>query len=611
MINGQDIELNRDNLQKAVSVPYPERDSVYVLFTAGSIDFSRSSVPQLNYSIIDMRLGNGLGAVTSRKNFVYDLGTVQMTPVRHANGRDFWLLAVEDREGAAQTDNNRFLAFLINPDGVQVNPVVSRISGVEFANSVFRLRASPDSRKVVAAGFLTDAVGSSVGSGILLDFDNATGRITKTTLVPGGGFGLDYDFSPDCRKVYAGGPLGPNGRIYQFQIDRPTGEAIAATRTEVPNSRQAFGMRLAPDGRIYVATNKERLDVITNPDAVGSAVNLQRDAYRFRDTGELPNNLASFTLGKRKDFRAENVCTGQEVRFTPQVNYRVLRWFWDFGDQASGAANESNEESPSHTFTGGGTYRVRMVTLNRCQEYDTVVKQVTVYDDPVQNLPDSTEVCFGKVPVTFTAQAHPLTKYRWNTGDSTLSVKATRTGWYRVTASNPCATRTDSVWLRVIPRARAVIPDDTVFCEGAPALIDAGFEGADYRWSTGETTRTISLSEKGKYWVEIRNRCSAATDTFNLVFVPEDLSATIPNVFTPDGDGINERFETYTINRNYSLTIVDRWGKVVYRTRNPLAYWNGRINGAEAQSGIYFYAITATDCRGNPVSYKGHVSVLK
>ncbi len=612
--DGETIEFIGGGFQRAVAVPYPGRDSLYVLFTMGWPDLNPASLPILNYSIIDMRLEGKLGAVTSRKFFLYKTGSMQMTALRHANGRDFWLLAVQTDEDFLNIEkNNRLLAFLISPVGVSVQPVVNRVPGIIFSNSQFRVRASPDSRKVIVGGFpaVLDP-GSDVGEGFLLDFDNATGQVTKTTRVPGGGFGLDYDFSPDSRKVYAG--LGNS--VYQFQIDRPTGQEIARTRTEVPNSRQpgfrqVSSMRLAPDKRIYVATSKVILDVIPNPDAIGTAVQYQRDAFRFQDTGNLPNNVASFTIGKQKDFQAQALCIGQPITFTPQVNYKVVQWFWNFGDPASGAANQTNEESPTHTFSGSGTYRVQMVTLDRCQEYDTVVKNITLYPDPLQNLPDSVEVCFSEVPVSFTAQNYPLTNYSWNTGDLVVSIKAAKTGWYKVTASNPCAVRSDSVFLRVIPQVQARIADDTVFCAGRPALMDAGFEGATYRWSTGETTRTISLSDSGQYWVEIRNRCSVAIDTFRLVFVPEDVSAIIPNVFTPNNDRVNDRFENYTINRNYQLTICNRWGKIVYQTRQSLAYWDGRINGLPAEPGVYFYAITATDCQGNPVTYKGHLNLLQ
>jgi len=600
MPNGQDLETG-GNLQRAVALPVPGRDSLYILFTSNG---------RLSYSLIDMRLDSGRGAVTTRKTFLYGTGTDQLTPARHANGKDFWLLATQTKPDPLSTDNNRFLAFLVDEKGVHAQPVVSFIPQVNFANSVFRVRASPDSRKVIVAGFFNNS--SSVGSGLLLSFDNATGWVTQTTLIPGASFGLDYDFSPDGKKVYA----ALDNAVYQYRIDQPNGEAIARTRTPVANSRKAWSMRLAPDGKIYVASfsMQGHLDVITNPDADGPDVNLVRSVYRFGDVGNLPNNLAGYTLGKQKDFHPDPLCQGREMTFTPRVNYRVLKYYWHFGDPASGTANESNEEAPVHTFSGNGQYQVRMVTLNRCQEYDTVLKTVTVYPDPLVDIPEKdVKRCFSEVPVTFTVQAHPFTRYRWNTGDTTVSIQARLTGWYRVEATNPCGTRRDSVYLEVTPQATAYLPDDTIVCEGNFARLDARNEGAAYRWSTGETSRTIEVDRPGTYWVEVRNECSATVDSSRLVFIREDVSAFIPNVFTPNGDGYNDSFQPLVLNTPaYSLTIVNRWGKQVFYSRNPFQYWKGRVDGGqEAAPGTYFWRVTATGCRGEPVTYKGYVSLLR
>ncbi|MBD0256049.1 MAG: gliding motility-associated C-terminal domain-containing protein [Cytophagales bacterium] len=599
MPNGQDMEIG-GNTQRAVALPVPGKDSLYILFTSNG---------GLSYSLIDMRLDSGRGAVTTRKVFLYPTGTDQMTAARHANGKDFWLLATEAKADPLATDNNRFLAFRVDERGVHPQPVVSLIPDVNFVRSQFRVRASPDSRKVIVTGFFKNA--GKAGAGLLLSFDNATGWVTHTTLVPEGGFGLDYDFSPDSKKVYA----ELDKAIYQYQIDRPTGEEIARTRTLVPNSRQAWSMRLAPDGRIYVSvTGGGILDVITNPNEIGPAVRLVRGAHSFSSVDNLPNNLAGYALGKQKDFRPDPLCEGREMTFTPQTNYRVVRYYWHFGDPASGPANESNEEVPSHTFSGSGRYNVRMVTLNRCQEYDTVLKTVTIYPDPVVDIPEKdVKKCFSEVPVTFSVRAHPFTRYRWNTGDTTSTIEARQTGWYRVEASNPCGTHRDSVYLDVTPEAVAYLPDDTIFCDGNFARLDARNEGAAYRWSTGETSRIIEVDKPGTYWVEIRNECSATVDSTRLVFIREDVSAFIPNVFTPNGDGYNDSFQPLVLNTPaYSLTIVNRWGRQVFYSRNPFQYWQGRVDGGEeAAPGMYFWRVTATGCRGEPVTFKGFVSLLR
>ena len=158
----------------------------------------------------------------------------------------------------------------------------------------------------------------------------------------------------------------------------------------------------------------------------------------------------------------------------------------------------------------------------------------------------------------------------------------------------------------------AYLPDDTIACEGNFAVLDAQNPGSRYRWNTGETTRTIQVDRPGKYWVEITGPCNSAVDTANLVFIREDLSAFIPNVFTPDGDNINDTFEHYVLKTPaYRLVIYDRWGREVFSSTDPFVQWDGRTNNQEVPPGVYYYFINGTDCRGQPITFKGTGSLLR
>ncbi len=581
-------------LQGVVALPYPGRDSLYLLVTL-NVNSDRPN-PGLWYSVVDMRLDGGRGAVTVKNQFLRNPNANQLTAVRHANGRDFWVLTVQGGTGD-------FLAFPVTSAGISNSPVVTILPLVGAVDS--KMRASPDNRKVAMNAISLGQANANV----LLWFDNTTGQVTRSYEFPRLSGGT-FDFSPDSRKVYWRVFEG----LFQYQLDAPD---INASRYLFPGTEKSTGdIRLAPDGRLYTGHNATSLDVITNPNAVGAALQYQSNTQPIgnRINGPLPNNLATFTIGKSTDFTAAPPCAADSVQFTPQLNYRVVEWQWDFGDPASEAANAAGVQSPSHQFSGPGRYNVRLVTLDGCGERDTVRRDVEVYPQPLADLPAAREEkCFSEVPVTFSIPAQPLTRYRWNTGDTTHTITAAQTGWYRVEAYNPCGRSADSVYLDVTPRATAYLPDDTVVCEGNFALLDAGNPGAEYFWSTGEATQRIQVDRPGQYWVEIRNRCSAVVDSARLVFVREDAGGFIPNVFTPNGDGINDRFELYVRNTPaYRLTVANRWGNTLFTSRNPFQYWDGRTDsGEEVPAGVYYWAVTATDCRGNPVRYRGTVSLLR
>jgi gliding motility-associated-like protein len=73
-----------------------------------------------------------------------------------------------------------------------------------------------------------------------------------------------------------------------------------------------------------------------------------------------------------------------------------------------------------------------------------------------------------------------------------------------------------------------------------------------------------------------------------------DLIDTImlPNVFTPNNDGINDSFSLGdVVSKAYDLTIYDRNGTPVYHTAEPQIGWDGTFNGNPCAEGVYFYAV--------------------
>ena len=70
----------------------------------------------------------------------------------------------------------------------------------------------------------------------------------------------------------------------------------------------------------------------------------------------------------------------------------------------------------------------------------------------------------------------------------------------------------------------------------------------------------------------------------------------IPNAFTPNGDVKNERFmPVITSVKDYSLSIYNRWGQLLFYSDDPNEGWNGQYNGRDQPEGIYVFLMTSTD----------------
>lgn len=89
----------------------------------------------------------------------------------------------------------------------------------------------------------------------------------------------------------------------------------------------------------------------------------------------------------------------------------------------------------------------------------------------------------------------------------------------------------------------------------------------------------------------------------------------LPNAFSPNGDGLNDRFfpvfrETspYTL---YSFRIFNRYGKELYYAANRTAGWDGASQGQPAPSDTYYYYIQLFDTDGRPKELRGSVTLIR
>ena len=142
------------------------------------------------------------------------------------------------------------------------------------------------------------------------------------------------------------------------------------------------------------------------------------------------------------------------------------------------------------------------------------------------------------------------------------------------------------------------------FCIGTDlevAIVPNNLVGIDYTWKddlgntigNGDTVLILSSSlDNGVYIysVEAENICGLYTEDFQIVAE----SCEIPNVISPNGDGNNDYFYIQVANTysDVNLTIVNRWGKVVFQSSSYSNDWNGtNKNGKPLSDGTYFYIL--------------------
>ena len=159
---------------------------------------------------------------------------------------------------------------------------------------------------------------------------------------------------------------------------------------------------------------------------------------------------------------------------------------------------------------------------------------------------------------------------------------------------------------------------DTSLCEGESLLLNATLPNASYLWQDGSNNATYSVKQPGTYWVMayVAEYDITSSDTIVISAEDENVCNTpairIPNSFTPNGDGLNDKFAYfYTEYYDIRTFIYNRWGQLIFEGENT-DFWDGTFKGKIVPLGVYAYKIETMDKRskGKKV-HSGRVTVVQ
>ena len=279
-------------------------DSTFIQAWSSHPDSSYIRFPnRLNiyYSVIDMAENDGLGKVISKKNSLFHDSRINdglLTAVRHANGRDWWVVF-------AHIDTARLYTFLFTPNGVE-GPLIQNI-GLPMGRFGGHGTASfsPDG-KMLAYGTPYTAIS-------LLDFDRCTGiysnhRILRSDSI-NDAFGVPSPnlfglaFSANNKYLYMGGGYGFRS-VAQYALD--SADISASFRlifqqndSTDPMDMSISAMALAPDNKIYISNyggSNRYLHCITEPDVADTFSNFRTNYLQVTDYGGsiCPTNMPNY-----------------------------------------------------------------------------------------------------------------------------------------------------------------------------------------------------------------------------------------------------------------------------------------------------------------------------
>lgn len=122
------------------------------------------------------------------------------------------------------------------------------------------------------------------------------------------------------------------------------------------------------------------------------------------------------------------------------------------------------------------------------------------------------------------------------------------------------------------------------------------------------------FDEAGVYWVKfiVYNLNGDCNREYICRFVISDSELYIPNTFTPNGDGNNDEFRVaYRSIASFECKIYNQWERLVYESEDITEGWDGKIDGRDASSGVYFYIIEAKGIDGQSFDKKGSLNLIR
>jgi len=265
-----------------------------------------------------------------------------------------------------------------------------------------------------------------------------------------------------------------------------------------------------------------------------------------------------FSLGNDR-----NLCSGDSIQL--EVNDPLNPdYLWSTGATTS-----------SIWVQQGGVYWLEAeYNNNGCPMRDSVL----ITEVPGVNfaLPRDTVLCTSQTLLLAPNVANAT--YYWQDGSGASSYLVNQPGqyWVRITNANGCI-GTDTININYVYAEQVNLGRDTSLCMGNTLLLNPGVANAQFLWSTGAVTPTITVSQSGQYWVRVSNTNCVVTDTINV-------SVDVPPVFSLGNDS--------TLCPGNSLLLSPSVSGAQYNWSNGSMLSQLSV----AQPGIYWVDVKAGSC---------------
>jgi gliding motility-associated-like protein len=196
----------------------------------------------------------------------------------------------------------------------------------------------------------------------------------------------------------------------------------------------------------------------------------------------------------------------------------------------------------------------------------------------------------------------------------------TTTTIYSVTVTGSCSTGIATVTVTIAPPPILTHIEDQELCIPNSVQLTAS-GGSYYTWtpSTGLSCNNCpnpiaSPIVNTTYYINASNGPGAGckdSDSITVTISNDCPEIYIPNGFSPNGDNNNDLYLIFGTIPGLELVIYNRWGQVIFETKDQTIGWDGTYKGEKMQSGVYAYKLRLTDSKGIVTQKAGNITLMR
>lgn len=546
MLNGTGLLGGFSSTQSALIVPKPQDNNTFYVFIVPS----QGSTAPFSYSVVDMSLDNGLGAVIDKNVALYGPVDEKLSGTLKSNGIDYWIIA----KGST---NNAFVTYSLTAAGLNPVPVISNVGSI-FTNSNDKIgfaRFSPNGSKLCV---------SYVHRGIcqLFDFDLNTGIVSNPfELTVNKPYGIA--FSSDNSKLYVL-QAGLNCILWQYNL-------LAGSPTNIQNSAykvaepvinpgyQEYGgaIALGPDEKVYISYYHRRyLSIINQPNLIGPACNYTH-------------------IGVNVGPRRNKLGLPNQIYYPPTIPCREIQ---NLEYHVSICSNQSYQLPSGAIVNSSGIY---LDTIkNQDGNCDSIAYSINLSVFAYSNVDTTVFIC-------------PSNSYSLPSG---IIVRNEGTYFDTLKSLSGC----DSIIFTINVNMHAITNTN---------IIDSFFTGQLYTVPSG-----ISVSSPGIYVNTLINSvgCDSIV-TLTLKEVTFSDCIVLNNAFTPNGDGINDRWVLYRQRcfKRLEVYVYNRYGNLVFRAHDYYNDWDGMYKSKNLPDATYYFVLKLLTFNNIQRVINGNVTIVR